>query len=237
MRRALALLGTVALVLATTGTAIARPPFDEHPGKGHGQEKKAEKAENAPDKTEICHYSEEDGTYHVISIPEPALEAHLAHGDAYPVEVDEENRKGLNGRLDCTQITLTEEESFDLSPEAVLANGGDYENDDVQNAIDAGYTGEVSLALDVETGEVVFSFTFMNLVPGEIYTMYLDADGGSPGPFTLLDTFTANAFGEGTFQWSTTLAAGDYTYSFWVNQPSPPASILQTGDIAFTIPA
>lgn len=39
-------------------------------------------------KVEVCHYSEEDGSWHKISISEAALAAHLDHGDAADMDGD-----------------------------------------------------------------------------------------------------------------------------------------------------
>lgn len=232
MRRILVLLTAAAMVLSSAGAALAGPPTD-FPGKGKGADKKAEHAADKPVKIDICHLAD-DGSFHVISIPEAALEAHLAHGDAFGVTFDEENQRGNNGRLDCSSIALFDE-AFDLSPDAVFANGGDYENEWVEAAIEAGYTGDVSVSLALDSGQVVFDFTFSNLPIAETFTVYVDTDGGSAGPFTVLGTFDVDAFGEGSFQYVTSEAPGTYTWSFWVNQPVPPASVLQTGDITFTI--
>lgn len=35
---------------------------------------------------DICHYSEEEDTYHLMNVNENALEAHLEHGDGLPGE-------------------------------------------------------------------------------------------------------------------------------------------------------
>lgn len=43
---------------------------------------------SGPDKVDICHYSEEDGTWHVINVSVNALPAHLGHGDVLLVDAD-----------------------------------------------------------------------------------------------------------------------------------------------------
>ena len=88
--------------------------------------------------------------------------------------------------------------------------------------------------------DIVLGMSFGNLDQGT-YTVFLDANGAAPGPWTTIGTFVADEFGEGEFNYTLSagsLADGTYNWAIWVNGPAPCGSILQTDtDLRFTIGA
>lgn len=43
---------------------------------------------NGSNKLDICHYSKDDNTWHVINVNENAIQAHLIHGDVLLIDED-----------------------------------------------------------------------------------------------------------------------------------------------------
>jgi len=177
------------------------------------------------EKIDICHYDADTDLFKLINISGNAFDRHMAHGDGEPESWVEDGGYGFTE--DCWRWDISSDLLGAMSAERVWANGGAYENPYVQNAIDQGYVGLVNFDRYLNPSQVVFFFTFENLAASTPYTIYLDNNGGTPGPFALLGTFTTNASGEGTFgPYAPALAAGSYNWAFWVNEPS--GSVLQT---------
>jgi hypothetical protein len=183
------------------------------------------------DKVDVCHHAAGAGAFHLINISGNAFDKHLDHGDGQPGGV-------VPGMSDYDFTDSCDmAQTVELSPETIWANGGDYENVYVQNAIDSGYFGTVVMTLAPGGDETHFVFSFSNLNPDELYTVYVDNDGGTANDnWTELGTFVADAEGNGAYHYDVTLASGAYDWSFWVNQSVPGASVLQTDtDLEFTI--
>ncbi|MDQ3779734.1 MAG: hypothetical protein M3354_04180 [Chloroflexota bacterium] len=70
--------GLVAGSLAVAGVSQATAK----PGKGRGNAKGRGRGRGqGQTKVGLCHHSEEEGTYHFISVGQPAVAAHERHGD------------------------------------------------------------------------------------------------------------------------------------------------------------
>ncbi len=74
--------GLVAGSLAVAGVsqAAARPGNGRGRGQGWGRAQDRGRGQGQP-KVGLCHHSEEEGTYHFISVAQPAVPAHERHGD------------------------------------------------------------------------------------------------------------------------------------------------------------
>jgi hypothetical protein len=81
----------------------------------------------------------------------------------------------------------------------------------------------------------------MTLLPSKQYDVYLDNNGGSAGPFSLLGSFTTDLYGSGDFNYTVAgggLSPGAYHWAIYVNDHVANATVLSTStDITFTIPA
>jgi len=68
-------------------------------------------------KIDVCHYSEEDGTWHLISIPENAWKAHEAHGD---VRLDDQDSDGFVPDNECGYGNMgdLDDSDPDVNPDA-----------------------------------------------------------------------------------------------------------------------
>jgi hypothetical protein len=57
-------------------------------------------------KTALCHYDADNNTYHQITIADPALNAHIAHGDLFPGDPLPDGSGYLDSECVATAITL-----------------------------------------------------------------------------------------------------------------------------------
>ena len=68
------------------------------------------KSGNKADKIEVCHYSEKDGTWDIISISENAWKAHEKHGD---VRLDDQDEDGYVPDNECGYGVMGDEDDND----------------------------------------------------------------------------------------------------------------------------
>ncbi|MEA2026656.1 MAG: hypothetical protein U9O18_08185 [Chloroflexota bacterium] len=136
-------------------------------------------------------------------------------------------------------IKSTGKDAATMSAVKVQSWGGVYLNSCVENAIADGYKGKVNMIQPAGNVDIILGMSFGNLDLGS-YTVFIDRNGGAPGPWTAEGTFVADEFGSGEFNYNLpagSLAAGDYDWAIWVNGPAGSCgSILQTDDdLEFTI--
>lgn len=177
------------------------------------------------DKIDVCHYDADTDLFEPINISGNAFDKHMAHGDGEPDSWVADPRYGFTE--DCWRWDISSDLLGAMSAQKVWDNGGVYHNEYVENAIDQRYAGLVNLDRYLNPSLVRFDLTFENLAPGTTYTVYLDNNGGEPGPFAPLGTFTTDAIGEGAFGPFINSVPGSYNWAFWVNEPSGD-SVLQT---------
>ena len=228
------------LVLAMVVTAFAAGPM----------------AGAAPaEKIDVCHYDADIGLYQLINISDNAFQKHLDHGDLEPgYWFEDESLWGWQILDDCTidHVFWLNYGYFDMTPETVLALGGNYVNDHVLDAIERGSVGTVEITEWATPEFMEYWLDFTNLVPGQIYEVWLDNNGGSTGPFELLGTFIADGSGVGMFDYKSNngLLAEQYpgvpfdslltfapgtalNYSFWLNENGKTVLKTET-DLSYT---
>jgi len=192
----------------------------------------------APPKTAVCHRSDSEGSFVLISIADPALPAHLAHGDATPGDpvpgspgfvFDEACAvapaqattfvgtfvgDGTGGTIDLTLVegpAAAAVVASGLSAQAVRSVTG------VLRFVGGGLV-RLEGTWDSETGIVSVSgggYTFVGTLSGSPHALTGSFTGPSSGSFSTLPSDPANPV---TTYCGT--AAGDNTVGLWMMQVS-----------------
>jgi hypothetical protein len=82
----------------------------------------------------ICHYSEEDGSWHVIEVNANALPAHLAHGDVQLVDADGDG--WVAAENECVPGGDCDDTNAAINPDATEVPGNGLDDDCDPNTLD-----------------------------------------------------------------------------------------------------
>jgi hypothetical protein len=163
-------------------------------------------------KTPVCHYDATANTYKLISIADPALDAHLAHGDAVPGDALPDNSARYDNNCGLTAVILDAAGSYST---ALYGGGGGSAETNLCPA------GSVAVGMQGFTGAYSYGGNWVGQVRLQCATLRGDGTLGASsttGDLGGLTGFTSTDSFNGTCAPGQMLVAGNGTAAHYVAQ-------------------